>query len=77
MEVQVRSELTGLHYFSSIREALRYAKAHEDVWKISFDAENGERVRLVKDELTEFWVYEDLLDILLPCDIDEAVFINE
>lgn len=78
--VQVRSEESGCHTVQTIKQAMRLAAEHEDIWKISFDAENGERVRLVRDELTGFWVYENILEILqdiLPCEIDEAMFLKE
>jgi len=47
-EVQVRSEKTGIRTFPTIKEAFDFAETNFDVWKISFDAANGERVRLVR-----------------------------
>jgi hypothetical protein len=46
--VQTRSESGGLEYFDTVQEALTYANEHEDVWKISFEAKTGERIRLVR-----------------------------
>lgn len=74
--VQIRSHVFGSITVPTIREALRRAYADDSIWKISFDSESGERVRLVKDELTEFWVYDDVLDNILPCDLDEDSFIS-
>lgn len=48
MEVQTRSEETGLQFFTSLQEAFNYAEVHKDVWKISFNAEDGSRCRFVK-----------------------------
>ena len=74
--VQIRSHDTGCETVETIREAFRMAKQDKSIWKISFDAETGERVRLVFDELTEFWVYEDILESVLPCDLDEDIFVS-
>lgn len=46
--VQTRSESGGLEYFDTVQKALVYANEHEDVWKISFEAKTGERIRLVR-----------------------------
>lgn len=75
--VQIRSETWGITTVPTIREAMRRAKADPTIWKISFDAESGERVRLTFDELTEFWIYDDILETILPCDIDETEFMKE
>ena len=61
MEVQVRSEETGIWSFSTIREALDAAKDDLTIWKISFDIESGERVRLVKND-NGFFEYHSILD---------------
>lgn len=49
VEVQCRSEDTGLSYHSSLADALAEARDNPTVWKISFSLSNGERVRLVND----------------------------
>jgi hypothetical protein len=48
MAVQTRNELGGLQIFHTIEEALEYAKANLDFWKISFASESGERVRFTR-----------------------------
>lgn len=46
--VQTRSEENGLKFFRTLQEATDHAKKDLTVWKISFQSETGERVRLVK-----------------------------
>lgn len=57
MEVQVRSEETGIQYFQSLADALLVAKHDPTIWKISFNAD-VERIRLVRRN--NVWVYEPL-----------------
>ena len=45
---QLRSETTGLQYVHTITDALIKTKKDPSIWKISFNAENGDRIRLVK-----------------------------
>jgi hypothetical protein len=61
MKVQTRGEEDGLKLFHTVKEAYVYALNTPDVWKISFYADNGERVRLVRseEEPSQFF-YEDL-----------------
>ncbi|MGW8181963.1 MAG: hypothetical protein ACWGQW_24815, partial [bacterium] len=59
MEVQTRSSCGELKYFASLREAQDYAEKNQEVWKISFAVESGERVRLVKRGTV--WVWEDIM----------------
>lgn len=59
MPVQTRSEIGGLVNFPTIREAMDYAKEHEDVWKISFQGPDGSRVRLVRK--ADGFCYENLM----------------
>ena len=47
VEVQTRRNDGELRYFESLDDAMEDAK-NEEVWKISFDLHNGERVRLVR-----------------------------
>jgi len=63
--IQTRSESNGLQYCMSIKEAFDEAKRDHTIWKISFNAEDGSRVRLVLRESPECtidtWCYEPLL----------------
>lgn len=45
--VQTRSEENGIRDFDTVKEAIAHAKEDETVWKISFLAASGERVRLI------------------------------
>lgn len=47
LDVQTRRSDGELRYFESLDDAIEDAKDGE-VWKISFDLQNGERVRLVR-----------------------------
>ncbi len=51
---QTRSEILGIAEWDSLEGALFYAEEHLTVWKISFFAENGERIRLVKNNDSKF-----------------------
>jgi len=68
IEVESRSEETGLRFHNSIKQAFERAEKDQTVWKISFSA-GGERVRLVKTgikyegkELSSEWAYEPVID---------------
>ena len=63
LEVQTRNALGELKFFPTVTEAMEYAEAHEDVWKVSFGLPNGERVRLVRKE--SCFVYEDIITEVL------------
>lgn len=59
--VQIRSELTGIHDVASLEKAFAAAKEDSSIWKISFDAASGERVRLIKVPGEDAaWIYEDV-----------------
>jgi hypothetical protein len=65
MDIQTRSEETGLRTFSTLVNAFTHAKEDLTVWKISFEVPSGERVRLVRntdqgDDLNT-WFYEPLM----------------
>jgi predicted metal-dependent HD superfamily phosphohydrolase len=64
MEVQTRSETTGLVFFDTFKDAYNHAKEDETVWKISIALPTGERVRLVRDFLSDpkVFVLEQLMD---------------
>jgi hypothetical protein len=58
MSFQTYSEENGFHNHNALVSALRAAEEDPSVQKISFNASNGDTVRLVK---TKFgWVYEDV-----------------
>lgn len=46
--VQTRSETTGLRFFDSVNEAIKYARQNQSVWKISFTLPNKENIRLLR-----------------------------
>lgn len=63
---QTRSEENGILYCGSIYSALEAAKKDKSIWKISFNAFNGERIRLVRlthpDAEAQYFVLEQLAD---------------
>ena len=62
-EFQTRSEITGLMFFSTLREAFNEANRDRTIWKISFSV-NGEPVRL-KRQLIDgqaYWIYSDVME---------------
>ena len=65
LEVQMRSEEGNLWYARTVTEAMRMAKEHPDIWKISWtDGITDERIRLVKLNLDigeSVWVYEPIV----------------
>lgn len=56
MEVQTRDETGGLKFHSSLSAALKESRRNPSVWKISFNAEDGTRVRLVRSR--DGWMLE-------------------
>ena len=62
MEIQTRSEMNGLKFYKSLSYAFRAAKHDPTIWKISFNAEDGSRIRLVRT--SQGWVYEDILTVV-------------
>jgi hypothetical protein len=59
VQVQTRNDEGELKYFRSVTGAFKYAKLHEDVWKISW-AEGHRRVRFIRLN-TDAWVYQPIL----------------
>ncbi len=74
MEVQTRNRNGEILQFKTLREAFLYADADYSVWKISFNAEDGTRVRLVErfDEQhsDRCWRFEPI-DIAMPSSEDK------
>jgi hypothetical protein len=56
MDIQLRSEVTGISHVSTLQEALDRSAADGTIWKISFPIETGERVRLVRDKSGAFFL---------------------
>lgn len=67
MEIQTRSEKTGIRMCLTISEAMEAARLDPTIWKISFSVENGERVRLVRSHdlsiQQDIWVYTPILNL--------------
>lgn len=59
MKVQTRNAQGDLQFFPTLKEAYRHSEKDISVWKISFELESGERVRLVKRDGD--WVWEDIM----------------
>lgn len=61
-EVQTRDGHGALCFFHTVKEAMEHAEKNPDVWKVSFAAEDGSRVRLVRrgTPLFRFWSYEPI-----------------
>jgi len=70
MEVQTRNEAGALQFFDSLRLAFNHAEKDMSVWKVSFNAEDGSRVRLIRcwDEQQgkDCWSFEPLLPTDIP-----------
>jgi hypothetical protein len=60
MEVQVRSEETGIKTFPTVKEAMDYAEKDDTVWKVSFSISTGERVRLTRYDGHSPFEYEPM-----------------
>lgn len=59
--VQTRSESTGLKEHTNLIAAFDYAKNDNSVWKISFNTEDGTRIRLVRySNNNNEWRYQSL-----------------
>lgn len=59
MQVQTRNACGDLQFFPTLEAAYAHSEKDVSVWKISFELETGERVRLVKRE--DDWVWEDIM----------------
>lgn len=60
MEVQTRSEETGIILHTTTEAALDHAKKDQTVWKISWTNGDGHRIRLVKEG--DKWVLRDIIE---------------
>lgn len=58
--IQTRNGKDELQYFDTVKQAIAHANADKTVWNISFAAENGERVRLIRHH-TAGWVFEPII----------------
>lgn len=61
-DIQVRSEETGIRTFPTVEKAFDEAILDSTIWKISFNAMTGERVRLVRRIRggEAVWIYEPM-----------------
>ena len=57
--VQTRNEVSKILNHDTLEKAFDHTLLDTTVWKISFDAATGERVRLIKT--SEGWTYEDIM----------------
>lgn len=75
MEVQTRNEAGALQVFESLRLAFNHAEQDLSVWKVSFNAEDGSRVRLIRcwDEQQgkTCWSFEPLLPSDIPPPVED------
>lgn len=63
IQIQTRSETTGLAYFDSLKKAIDAADKDNTIWKISWTiTETNERVRLVKD-INGAWFFSTLEEL--------------
>ena len=58
--IQTRSEENGIDTLETLEKAISEAKRDPSIWKISFNAANGERIRLVKNDRGN-WILENLI----------------
>lgn len=56
--IQTRDNDGALMQFQTLADAFRAAERDPEIWKISFDGQSGERVRLIRVE--GGWLYEDI-----------------
>lgn len=61
MKVQTRNSEGELQFFDTVKEAFDHADEDQTVWKVSFDAEDGSRVRFVESPSKDGWVFEPII----------------
>lgn len=59
MSIQTRNESGEILRYKTLQDALQKAQEDPTIWKISFEIEDGSRVRLVKT--LEGWTYENVM----------------
>jgi len=52
--IQTRDEEDGLLAHATVEHAFNAARRDDTIWKISFDAEDGSHVRLVKNKVRHY-----------------------
>jgi hypothetical protein len=62
LQIQIRSEFTGIRIVDSMKQAKYEARMDKTIWKISFSLPNGERIRLVRHFPDNDWIYLDIMD---------------
>lgn len=58
-QVQCRSEITGLSFYESVKDAVLAAEKDKTIWKVSFTSDTGEYIRLTRDGGR--WVYDPII----------------
>lgn len=64
-EYQTRSEMNGINFHHSLRDAIEEAKKDLTIWKISWSQPNAERIRLVRFD-NKLWIYEPIMEESVP-----------
>lgn len=59
MSIQTRSETGEINFHKTLQDALDVAANDQTIWKISFEIEDGSRIRLVRT--LEGWTYENVM----------------
>ncbi len=57
--IQTRSEINGIAYHANLLEAMTAVGRDNSIWKISFNAANGERIRLIWEY--DCWILESII----------------
>jgi len=84
MEIQTRSEDGALSFFSSLEQAFDYAEKTPEVWKVSFNAEDGTRCRFIrrgdgstkrdgKTVMIPSWIFDPIVILECPNNSSERV----
>lgn len=60
-QVQTRSEKNGLQMHDSIKNAIAASMKDDSIWKISFNAQSGERVRMTRENYAAPFIYDPLI----------------
>lgn len=58
MKYQTRNQSGEIREYNHFFEALEASRNDKSIWKISFVTENGDRIRLIREN--NQWIYEDI-----------------
>lgn len=65
--IKTRSEVNGIANYKTMELALDAARKDNTIWKISFDAKDGFRVRLVSHtQKNNEWIFEPIINYDSP-----------